>query len=276
MLTWAAHTLAPHKNVLHCLPLQEAISCRDWVMADRRERRRLPPPAPPRPSASLPGSAAAPFHERLALRASTGPPADLVALVRGGWYRWRQPAAGCGAALRDWPCRTIQRSAPELRPRPGPCCTGGLHCIACPHVAPAAARLPPVAFHALGIQCRQHRLAPAGACPPRALELPVQRAPAQVGALSAGVFPWRARSPRVQHRQLLPCPDLRSLTLGLGLAAQAMRLQMDEEGSRQAAPPASTPLGVAAETLVVLARLLFASLAPLCLLFFSAWRLRLG
>lgn len=93
---------------------------------------------------------------------------------------------------------------------------------------------------------------------------------------NAGNIAWRLLAP-AQHARwsCLASMAMRSLTLGLGLAACTMRAQLDEGGPLDGPPPSSS-LGIALDTLVVLARLLFASLAPLMLLFYNAWRLRLG
>ena len=95
-------------------------------------------------------------------------------------------------------------------------------------------------------------------------------------AANAANICWRLLAPAHQAKwSCLPGVAMRSLTLGLGMAALTMRAQLDESGPPLGAP-ATSALGTAAETLVVLARLLFASLAPFMLLFYSAWRLRLG
>jgi hypothetical protein len=95
-------------------------------------------------------------------------------------------------------------------------------------------------------------------------------------AANAANITWRLLAPAHQAKwSCLPNVAMRSLTLGLGMAALTMRAQLDQ-GGPPLRPPASGPLGALVETVVVLARLLFASQAPFTLLFHIAWRLRLG
>ncbi|KAI7844058.1 hypothetical protein COHA_002202 [Chlorella ohadii] len=97
-----------------------------------------------------------------------------------------------------------------------------------------------------------------------------------LAAVSAGNIAWRRLAPaRFAKWSCLTSVAMRCLTLGLGVAAYTMRAQLDEAGP-PVGPPASTPLGITVEAVVVLVRLLFASLAPFMLLFHTTWHLRLG
>lgn len=90
---------------------------------------------------------------------------------------------------------------------------------------------------------------------------------AQAAALAARrpSCPGQLQAPRWQPAAHFV---LRASTLGLGLAAQTMRLQLDEA-------PAGGWGGGAGQAAGTALRLLFGSLAPLMLLFSLAWPLRL-
>lgn len=67
---------------------------------------------------------------------------------------------------------------------------------------------------------------------------------------------------------------LRTMALGLGLAAQTMHIHLDEEGTPPE-PPAASGWACVLETFSSLALILFGSMVPLMLIASLAFRLRL-
>ncbi len=201
------------------------------------------PPAapPPAPQLNLPGCATQPCHVRCAAQhAAVGRGHDIVVLVRGlmGF---------------DQACATVLRVAWSV-----------CHSSRWPLTRPASCHLTQVVY-ATALARTWHLMSQRD----RALLC-------SLAAASAGNIAWRWLAPaHFAKWSCLTSVAMRCLTLGLGVAAYTMRAQLDEAGP-PAAPPASTALGITIEAVVVLVRLLFASLVPFMLLFHTTWHLRLG